>query len=115
MAGETVSMIGTWMQMFAQNWLLTTLTQKAWVLGAINFAGGLPMLMLTMVGGSFADRFDKRRILYVVLVTQISLATLVGWLVATGQIAIWQVFIVTTLLGVAAAFEVPTVSAFVPE
>ena len=115
MAGEAVSMVGTWMQMFAQNWLLTSLTQKAWVLGAINFAGGVPMLMLTMLGGSFADRFDKRRILYVVLVTQISLATLVGWLVATGQIMIWHVFVVTTLLGIAAAFEVPTVSAFVPE
>jgi MFS family permease len=115
MAGEAVSMVGAWMQMAAQSWLLTTLTQKAWVLGAVSFAGGIPMLLLTMVGGSFADRFDKRRILYVVLATQIALATLVGWLVATGHIAIWQILVVTTLLGIAAAFEVPAVSAFVPE
>ena len=114
-AGEAISMIGTWMQMFAQNWLLTTLTTKASVLGAINFAGGIPMMMLTMLGGSFADRFDKRAILFVVLLTQLSLAALIGWLVATGQIAIWHIFVVTTLLGIAAAFEVPAVSAFVPE
>lgn len=114
-AGEAVSMVGTWMQLFAQNWLLTTLTSKAAVLGAINFAGGLPMLLLTMLGGSFADRFDKRRILFAVLTLQFSLAALVGWLVGTGQIAIWHLFAVTTLLGIAAAFEVPAVSAFVPE
>lgn len=114
-AGEAVSMVGTWMQMFAQNWLLTTLTSKAAVLGAVNFAGGLPMLLLTMLGGSFADRFDKRRILFAVLTLQFSLAALIGWLVATEQIAIWHIFAVTTLLGIAAAFEVPAVSAFVPE
>ncbi len=115
MAGEAVSMVGTWMQLFAQGWLLTTLTDKASILGLINFAGGLPMLAFSMVGGSWADRFDKRRILFAALITQALLAALVGWLVATQQIAIWHVAVVTTLLGIAAAFEVPAVSAFVPE
>jgi len=113
--GEAISMTGTWMQMFAQNWLLTTLTTKATVLGAINFAGGIPMLLLTMVGGSFADRFDKRGIICAALLTQLSLAALVGWLVATEQIAIWHIFVITALLGLAAAFEMPAVAAFVPE
>lgn len=115
MAGEAISMVGTWMQLAAQNWLLTTLTTKASVLAAVNFAGGLPMLMLTMLGGSFADRFDKRRILFAVLLTQLTLAALIGWLVATERIEIWHVFVITMLLGVAAAFEMPAVAAFIPE
>jgi MFS family permease len=115
MAGETVSMIGTWMQVFAQGWVLTSLTHSAFVLGAINFAAGLPMLLLTLLGGSFADRYDKRRILYAVLFVQIASACLLGWLVAQERIAIWQIFIISVVLGVAAAFEVPTVAALVPE
>lgn len=114
-AGETISMIGTWMQLFAQGYLLTTLTSEASVLGAVNFAAGLPMLLLTAVGGTFADRYDKRLILVIVLSTQLALAVLVGWLVATGQIAIWHIFAVSVLLGIAGAFEVPTISALVPE
>ncbi len=51
-AGETVSMIGTWMQLFAQGYLLTTLTSQASVLGAVHFAAGLPMLLLTASGSA---------------------------------------------------------------
>ena len=115
LSGEAISMVGTWMQLFAQSYLLTTLTTQAWILGVVNFAGGLPMLLLTMLGGSYADRVDKRRILLAALTLQGTLALLIGWLVATHQIAIWHVVAVTMLLGIIAAFEVPTVAAFVPE
>jgi MFS family permease len=115
MAGETISMVGTWMQIFAQGWVLTSLTHSALVLGGITFASGIPMLLLTLIGGNFADRFDKRRILYAVLVVQILSATILGWLVATKGIRIWHIFVTATILGVAAAFEVPATAAFVPE
>ena len=115
MAGETVSMIGTWMQVFAQGWVLTSLTHSALVLGGINFAAGMPMLLLTLLGGSFADRYDKRRILYAVLAVQIIGAAALGWLVAHNCILIWHVLVAATILGIAAAFEVPAVSALVPE
>jgi MFS family permease len=115
MAGETISMVGTWMQMFAQGWLLTSLTMEATKLGWLVFASSFPTLLLSMWAGSLADRFDKRRILCAVLIGQLSLAVLTGWLAQTGAIQIWHLYAVTTLLGVIAAFEVPTVSAFVPE
>ena len=115
MGGETISMIGTWMQMFAQNWVLTTLSLEATKLGWMVFVGGLPTLMLAMVGGSLADRFDKRWILLASLAIQLGLAVLVGWLVQSHQIAIWHLYTVTALLGVVTAFEMPTVSAFIPE
>jgi MFS family permease len=115
MAGETISMTGTWMQIFAQNWVLTTLTLEATKLGWMVFAGGLPTLLLAMIGGSLADRFDKRWILLTALIIQLSLAILVGRLVQTHQIAIWHLYAVTALLGIVTAFEMPTVSAFIPE
>jgi MFS family permease len=115
MAGETISMIGTWMQVFAQNWVLTTLSLEATKLGWMVFAAGIPTLLLAMVGGSLADRFDKRWILIAALSIQLTLAILVGWLVQSHQIAIWHLYTVTALLGVVTAFEMPTVSAFIPE
>lgn len=108
-------MTGTWMQTFAQGWLLTSLTSSALALGAVNFAAGIPMLLLTLVGGSFADRYDKRLILHLALGTQVIVAASIGWLVGSGQIAIWHIFFAATVLGITHAFEVPTVAAFVPE
>jgi MFS family permease len=114
-SGESISMVGTWMQTFAQGWVLTSLTSSAFVLGAINFTSGLPMLLLTLAGGSAADRYDKRLIIQAALATQFLSAAAIGWLVFTNQIAIWHVFAAALVLGVAAAFEVPAVSALVPE
>ncbi|HET6408948.1 MAG TPA: MFS transporter [Chthoniobacteraceae bacterium] len=115
MGGETISMTGTWMQVFAQNWVLTTLSLEATKLGWMVFAGGIPTLLLAMIGGSLADRYDKRWILLTALSIQLCLAVLVGWLVQSHQIAIWHLYAVTALLGVVTAFEMPTVSAFIPE
>src|SRR3989442_7895143 len=61
--GSAISDTGTWMQVMAQGWVMSTLTNKAILLGMANFAAGVPTLALTMVGGSAADRFDKRKIL----------------------------------------------------
>src|SRR5580693_35515 len=56
MAGETISMLGTWMQMMAQGWVVAGLTTSAFTLGLMNLASGLPMLVLTTLGGVLADR-----------------------------------------------------------
>lgn len=114
-AGESISMTGTWMQAMAQGWVMTELTDKAFKLGLVNFAGSIPMLALTMYGGAVADRFDKRKILLATQVVQIALAVAVGWLIATHQVQIWHVVTAAALLGIAAAFEMPSSSALVPE
>ncbi|HAF03401.1 MAG TPA: MFS transporter, partial [Spartobacteria bacterium] len=54
--GSAISDTGTWMQVMAQGWVVSTLTNKAIVLGMVNFAAGLPTLALTMFGGAVADR-----------------------------------------------------------
>lgn len=115
MAGETISMLGTWMQQMAQGWVVAGLTTSAFTLGLINFGAGLPMLALTMLGGTVADRHDKRVILVITQLVQIALALGIGWLVARGQIAIWHILIAGILLGISTAFEMPAASALVPE
>src|SRR5438552_19023578 len=76
--GSLISDTGTWMQVMAQGWVMSTLTNKAIFLGMINFAAGIPTLALTMIGGSVADRYDKRKILIWTQVVQIVLAIIRG-------------------------------------
>src|SRR6476660_5745982 len=82
--GSAISDTGTWMQVMAQGWVLSTLTDRAIVLGMVNLAAGLPTLALTMIGGSAADRYDKRIILIATQVVQIVLAVTLGLLVYFG-------------------------------
>ena len=82
--GETISMTGTWMQTMAQSWVMAGLTNRAVMLGLVNFVSALPMLALSMYGGTVADKYDKRKILIAANVVQIVLALVVGWLVMTG-------------------------------
>src|SRR3954469_8198371 len=113
--GSVVSDTGTWMQVMAQNWVVSTLTDKAIVLGLVNLAAGLPTLALTMYGGSVADRFDKRKILVYTNAAQIVLALILAVLVMTNVIQIWHVIVLAAFLGMCIAFEMPAISALVPE
>ena len=113
--GEIISMTGTWMQVMAQGWVMATLTDKAVMLGLVNFAMGIPMIALSMVGGTFADRYSKRNILLLTQVAQIICAVMLGALVATCHIQIWHIIAIAFLLGISASFEMPSASALVPE
>jgi MFS family permease len=113
--GSLISDTGSWMQVMAQGWVMAELTNKAIWLGMANLAAGLPMLLLTMVGGAAADRFDKRKILLITQVVQISIACGIGFLVLKGRIEIWEILAFAVVLGISNSFEMPTQSALVPE
>src|SRR5216110_3222610 len=113
--GSVISDTGTWMQVMAQGYVMSTLTDKALLLGMANLAAGLPMLLLTMAGGSAADRFDKRKILLATQYIQIALAISIGLLIMSGKIQIWQILAFAVLLGISNSFEMPTLNALVPE
>jgi MFS family permease len=115
LAGSAASLTGSWMQVMAQGWVMTTLTTSALMLGLVNFATGLPMLLLALKAGVLADRMDKRNILLAAQVLQIACALLVGWLVATGQVRVWHIVAVAFFLGLVFAFEMPAINALVPE
>jgi MFS family permease len=113
--GSAISDTGTWMQVMAQGYVMSTLTNKAIMLGMANLAAGLPMLLLTMAGGSAADRFDKRKILLATQYLQIALAISIGLLIMSGKIEIWHILAFAVVLGISNSFEMPTLNAFVPE
>src|SRR5437667_4313979 len=113
--GSAISDTGTWMQVMAQGYVMSTLTDKALLLGMANLAAGLPMLLLTMAGGSAADRFDKRKILLATHDFQIALAISIGLLIMNGKIQICHILAFAVALGISNAFEMPTLNAFVPE
>src|SRR5438552_18046593 len=113
--GSAISDTGTWMQVMAQGWVMSSLTNQALMLGMVNFAAGIPTLALTMIGGSAADRYDKRMILIATQVVQIGTAITLGVLAMTGRIQIWHVVLIAAVLGTCIAFEMPAINALVPE
>lgn len=113
--GQLISLIGTWMQTVAQAWLVLQMTGSAVDLGIVSALQLLPVLVIGMFGGVFADRVSKRRLLLVTQTFQMLLAAILGLLVSTGLVQIWHVYLLATLLGVANAFDMPTRQAFVVE
>ncbi len=113
--GSLVSDSGTWMQMMAQSWVMSGLTNKAIMLGLVNFAAGLPALVLAPTAGSLADRLDKRKILIATQIAQIVFAIALGFLVLSGRVQIWHIIFFALLLGIAFSYEMPAISALVPE
>ncbi|MHB8575245.1 MAG: MFS transporter [Dehalococcoidia bacterium] len=113
--GQTISLIGTWMQNVAQAWLVLQITGSAFDLGIVSALQMLPMLVVGPFGGVLADRLPKRRVLVVTQTVQMLLAFVLGALVMTGTVQIWHVYLLATLLGITNAFDAPTRQAFVME
>ncbi|MBO9531996.1 MAG: MFS transporter [Solirubrobacteraceae bacterium] len=114
-AGQAVSLVGTWMQSVALSWLAFELSASGSVIGFVMAAQFVPVLVLGAYGGLLADRMDKRRLL---LLTQGALGTLsllLAVLVLGGLIALWMVFVIAVLLGVAVSVDTPTRQSFVIE
>lgn len=105
--GQTVSLIGTWMQSIAQGWLALELSDSALIVGLVSAAGSFPVLALSLPAGVLVDRYSKLRI---VMIGQALLALAAGalwWLVATDRITIPWLIVLAAISGVIAAFEIP--------
>jgi MFS family permease len=113
--GSAISDTGTWMQVMAQGWVMSSLTNRGFLLGLAAAAAGVPTILLAMKGGEAADRYDKRKILIWAQVVQIVLALVLGFLVYSGRIQIWHVIVLAFCLGTCIAFEMPAINALVPE
>jgi MFS family permease len=114
-AGQSVSLIGTWMQMAAQSWLVLTLTGSATTLGVIIALQTLPVLLLGPYGGVIADRIDKRRLMVILQIAMGVQALVLGVLSVTGAVRLWEIGVLAALLGLNNAFENPARQAFMLE
>lgn len=105
--GQGLSLIGTWMQQVATAWLVYRLTGSAWWLGLVGFASRIPVLPLAPIGGVVADRWSRKRILYVTNAVAAVQATTLALLVATDAVQVWHVVALSMVLGVIDAFDIP--------
>ena len=114
-SGQAISQTGTWMQQFAQGWVVTTLASSAFALASVNFAASIPILLMTPLGGVAADRMERRRILLVTQSVLAVLAVLMAVLVQTGHLRLWHVWLIAVLLGLATAYDLPAYQSFFPQ
>ena len=114
-AGQLVSLVGTWMQIVAQAWLVYRLTQSPFLLGLAGFAGQIPNLAFGPFMGSLADIFPRRRILVATSLAGLAIAGTLGLLTVGGHVEIWHVFVLAALLGTVNALDAPTRQSFLVE
>jgi MFS family permease len=113
-SGNFTSNIGTWMQNVAQGWLVLTLTNSAFWLGVVGFAGSIPFLFFTLFGGVIADRVNKRRLLLVTQTVMMLLAFMLAGLTYFHVIGVWGVAAIAFGNGVAMSMNAPSYQALVP-
>jgi MFS family permease len=111
-AGALISNVGAWMQNVAQGWLVLELTDSAFMLGLVGFAGTLPWLILLLVGGVYADRLDRRRVLVRANVVMMIFAAVLTALTWSGVVRIWHVLALSLASGSAIALAAPAFQAF---
>jgi MFS family permease len=113
--GQLVSVAGTWMQSVAQSFLVLDLTHSGTQLGLTSAARFLPMFLFGPIGGVFADRMDRRRVLYVTQTLSGLLAGVFAVTVGTHSIRLWIVYLLALALGFVNVFDNPARQSFISE
>ena len=108
------SAAGTWMQRFAQQWLIFELTGSAFYLGLDAFVGAVPLLLFTLIGGVIADRYDRRRLLMASQVVQMACALVLTLLVLTDSVRLGYILALSFTTGLAQAFGGPAFQSLIP-
>jgi MFS family permease len=114
-AGQSVSLVGSWMQRIALPWLVYDITGSVVLLGAFSFASQIPILLLTSVAGVYADRWNKQKALIILQGLAMIQALVLFVLSKSGIIEIWHIVVLGVLLGCIHAFDVPIRQSFVPQ
>ncbi len=112
--GQLISLIGTWIQIVAQSWLVYRLTGSEVLLGLVGFAGQIPIFLLAPFGGVIADRSDRRRVLIATQAASLLAALILALLTLLGTVTVWHVVGTAIAVGIVNAVDMPTRQAFVP-
>jgi MFS family permease len=110
--GQLISLVGTWMQTTAQQWLVYKLTGSVAVLGVFGFASQVPMLLLAWMGGYVGDRYNRHRGVIVTQSLSMILAFVLAGLTLTHLIREWHLIVIAFLVGIVNAFDVPIRQSF---
>jgi MFS family permease len=114
-AGQTTSLIGTWMTRLATSWLVYRLTGSAVLLGTVSFCSQIPMFFLAPISGVWVERWDRQRTLVVTQALSMAQSFALAALTLTGTIRIWHLVVLSLFQGVVNAIDMPARQAFVIE
>src|SRR3954451_13078685 len=111
-AGQSVSLIGSWMTRVATSWLVYRLTDSPFLLGVTSFAGQIPLFFLAPIAGVWIDRWDRHRTLVVTQAVSMLQSFALAVLALTGTITIWHILVLMLCQGVVNAIDMPARQAF---
>ncbi|MDQ2889707.1 MAG: MFS transporter [Gemmatimonadota bacterium] len=114
-SGQTLSLIGTWMQSVGEGWLALQLSNSALMVGIVAGASSLPVLLLSLYGGVVADRHDKLKLVRIAQSLLLVQASVLWWFTATNHLTIHWLIILATANGIISAFEIPARQSFIVE
>lgn len=113
--GQSISLVGIWMQYVAMSWLVYRLTNSALLLGIVGFVGQIPTFLLTPFTGVIADRYNRHRILLITQILAMLQALVLSMLVISGGITVGQIIVLSIILGLISSFDIPARQAFTVE
>ena len=114
-SGQIISLVGTWMDMVAEAWLVYRLTGSSLLLGTVTFAGQLPVLLISPFAGLVADRLNRRKIVITTQFASMIIAGILAGLTLSKHVTVEQVIILAALMGVVNAFDIPARQSFLVE
>jgi MFS family permease len=113
--GQSVSLLGTWMQKTAVSWIVYTITHSKFMLGVTLFATMFPSFLFSFLGGVASDRYSRYRLLLLTQVASMVQALLLTALVFFSQYTVWEILALSVVLGIINAFDVPARQSLVYE
>src|SRR5258707_496700 len=112
LGGQAISLIGTWLQVTAQSWVVWRLSGSEAALGVVSMLNALPLLFLGLYTGAWVDRVDRRKLLIGTQIAAMLLAFALAALTQSGLVQLWHVYLLSFLLGISSALDMPAQQAF---
>src|SRR6195952_414459 len=105
-SGQSISLIGTWMQKTAVSWVIYSLTHSPLMLGVTLFASQFPSFLFSLLGGVVSDRYNRYKVLLITQIASMVQAVLLTLLIFTKHYVVWEILALSVLLGIINAFDV---------
>jgi MFS family permease len=113
--GQSISLIGTWIQQIALGWTIYQLTHSSWLLGLVSFAGQVPLFILTPFAGVLVDRWNRHRTLVITQSLSLLQALILAIVVSTHVLQVWNLVVLNIFAGIILAIDLPARQTFMVE
>jgi len=112
-SGQSISLIGTWMQRIATPWLVYSMTDSVFLLGLVGFAGQIPTFLIAPFAGVLIDRWNRYTILVITQILAMIQSLVLAYLFFDNSIQVWHIMVLSTFLGCINAFDMPARQSFI--